>query len=52
MSTYIVAADGDLDDAFTLYAWNIELAAVLQGVMAMVEVVTRNTIDRALTSWY
>ncbi len=52
MATYISAADGDLDNAFALYAWNIELAAALQGATAMVEVVTRNAIDSALTAWY
>lgn len=34
------------------YAWNIELAAALQGATAMVEVVTCNAIDQAFTSWY
>ena len=52
MATYISAADGDLDNAFALYAWNIELTAALQGATAMVEVVARNAIDHALTSWH
>ncbi|WP_227469317.1 hypothetical protein [Actinomyces sp. HMSC065F12] len=51
MSTYITATDGDLDSAFELYAWNIELAAALQSATAMVEVVARNAIDHVLTSW-
>lgn len=51
METYIAAADGDLDNAFELYVWNIELAAALQGATAMVEVVVRNAIDRTLTAW-
>lgn len=51
MDTYINAVDGDLDDAFALYAWNIELAAALQGATAMVEVVVRNSIDCTLTAW-
>lgn len=51
METYIAAADGDLDNAFELYSWNIELAAALQGATAMVEVVARNSIDRTLTAW-
>ena len=52
MATYVTAADGDLDKAFELYAWNIQLATALQGATAMVEVVARNAIDHALTSWY
>lgn len=51
MSTYIAATDGDLDSAFELYAWNIELAAALQSATAMVEVVARNAIEHVLTSW-
>lgn len=51
METYIAAADGDLDNAFALYAWNIDLATALQGATAMVEVVVRNIIDRTLTAW-
>lgn len=34
MATYIKAADGDLDNAFELYAWNIQLATALQGATA------------------
>ncbi len=52
MATYVTAADGDLDKAFELYAWNIQFATALQGATAMVEVVARNAIDHALTSWY
>ena len=52
MATYITAADGDLDNAFELYAWNIQLATALQGATAMVEVVARNAIDHALTAWH
>lgn len=51
MKTYITAADADLDNAFELYAWNIELAAALQGTIAMVEVMVRNSIDRTLLAW-
>lgn len=52
MATYVTAADGDFDNAFELYAWNIQLATALQGATAMVEVVVRNAIDHALTSWH
>lgn len=51
MGTYLTAANGNLDDAFALYNRNIEIAAALQGMTAMVEVVTRNAIDQALTEW-
>lgn len=51
MSTYLAAAKGNFDDAFTLYSRNIQIAATLQGMTAMVEVVARNAIDQALTKW-
>ena len=52
MATYVTAADGKLDNGFELYAWNIQLATALKGATAMMEVVVRNAIDHALTSWH
>lgn len=51
MSTYLGACSGDIDDAFTLYRRNIDIASSIQAITAMVEVVSRNAIDRALTGY-
>ena len=51
LSTYLTAVDGDLDAAFELYAWNIQVAGAALSATAMVEVVVRNSIDRTLTAW-
>lgn len=51
MSTYLDACSGDIDDAFTLYRRNIDIASSIQAITAMVEVVSRNAIDRALTGY-
>lgn len=51
MATYLDAMDGNIETAFVLYNRNIQLATALQGMTAMVEVVARNAIDRALTEW-
>ena len=51
MSTYLNVAHGELDDAFTAYAWNIRLAGALLSATGMVEVVVRNSIDHTLTAW-
>lgn len=51
MGTYLGATGGNLEAAFALYNRNIQLAAALQSMTAMVEVVARNAIDQALTEW-
>lgn len=51
MTTYLTACNGQLNDAFALYQRNLDIAAALQRMTAMVEVVTRNAIDRQLSEW-
>lgn len=48
MTTYLDACEGQVDEAFSLYQHNLEIAASIQGMTAMVEVVVRNAIDRSL----
>ncbi|EPD26651.1 hypothetical protein ACXITP_02555 [Actinotignum sanguinis] len=45
MGTYLIATNGNVDDAFGLYERNIRIASALQRVTAMVEVVVRNAMD-------
>lgn len=45
------ASTGDIEDAFTLYRQNIDIASSIQAITAMVEVVSRNAIDCALTGY-
>ncbi|MEU4564863.1 hypothetical protein AB0F72_41335 [Actinoplanes sp. NPDC023936] len=51
MGPYDAAANGDLDTAFELYAWNSELSAALAAPIGHVEVVLRNAIHENLTAW-
>ena len=51
MDTYLQASNGDLNQAFAFYRKNMQIAGTLQMATAMVEVVVRNAIDRALVKW-
>lgn len=51
LGSYLKAANGDLEDAFALYEWNIEAAASALSMAAMVEVVVRNALDRRMADW-
>lgn len=51
LGSYFSAAEGDIDAAFALYEWNIEVAAAALSLTAMVEVVLRNAIDREMRTW-
>lgn len=51
MSTYLNACDGHLDEAFVLYQHNLDIAASIQRMTGMVEVVTRNSIDNSLANY-
>ncbi|UGT69143.1 hypothetical protein LTT66_02720 [Nocardia gipuzkoensis] len=51
MAPHLTAASGDRDLALALYQWNLQLAAALQEVLGVVEVVVRNAIDEQLRAW-
>lgn len=51
LGSYLTASDGELEQAFALYEWNIEAAAAALSLTAMVEVVVRNALDSQMTSW-
>lgn len=51
MSTYMLAAQGDLDLALRLYLWNGRMAAALFETLSVTEVIYRNAIDTALRQW-
>lgn len=50
LGSYYRAASGDRDAAFALYEWNIEASASAVSLSAMVEVVLRNALDRAMSA--
>lgn len=50
----LTAYTGDLTnaaDALPMYQWNIDAGAAVLAMSAMVEVLVRNAMDRALTAW-
>ena len=49
--SYREVAQGDLDAAFALYEWNIDVAAAALSLTAMVEVLLRNALDREMRAW-
>lgn len=51
LGSYLSAAKGDIDAAFALYEWNIEVAAAALSLTAMVEVVLRNALDNEMRTW-
>lgn len=51
MAPYLAATHGDLRHAFELYDWNVEASAAVLAVVARVEVVLRNALDRRLRGW-
>jgi hypothetical protein len=48
MEPYVRFAEGRLDSAFRLYAWNVEVSAAFAGPLHCLEVVLRNAMHRAL----
>ena len=51
LGSYLSASDGDLEEAFALYEWNIEASAAALSLSAMVEVVVRNSLDAQMRNW-
>lgn len=51
LGSYMVAADGDLELAFTLYEWNMRASAAVLTTTGMVEVLVRNALDEQLMGW-
>lgn len=48
---YRTAANGDLPTALRLYEWNAELSSALGKTLGHLEVVLRNSMNDALTTW-
>lgn len=51
LSSYLAASGGDLDQALQLYEWNSLMSGALHEDIGRVEVVLRNALDQALTSY-
>jgi hypothetical protein len=51
LGSYLRASGGDVSDAFALYEWNMRAAASVMELTSMVEVLTRNALDRELRDW-
>ncbi len=51
LGSYWEAAQGDLEAAFALYEWNIDVSAAALSLTAMVEVLLRNALDREMRAW-
>ena len=51
LGSYLDASNGDIDSAFALYEWNIDVAAAALSLTAMVEVILRNAIDKQMRVW-
>jgi hypothetical protein len=50
LGSYVRACD-DVDAAFALYEWNIEVSAAAMSMTAMVEVLVRNALDEQMRKW-
>lgn len=48
LKPYLAESDGDAEQALQLYAWNAEISAACMEVVAYVEVMLRNAVDREL----
>lgn len=51
LGSYMAATGDDIDAAFALYEWNIDVAGAALSLTAMVEVVVRNALDRQMQAW-
>lgn len=52
LTSYLAACAGDLPAALRLYEWNCAVSGALFEVLGDVEVVVRNALHEALTSWH
>ena len=50
LSSY-TRSSGSADGAFRLYEWNIKAASSVMALTGVVEVITRNALDRELHAW-
>src|SRR6476661_6896252 len=51
LGSYLAASGGDVEEAFKLYEWNIDVAGAALSLTAMVEVLVRNALDRQMRAW-
>lgn len=51
LSSYLTAANDDLDAALRLYEWNTNASAGTLSLISMTEVIVRNAMDAALSQW-
>lgn len=49
LSPYIIAADGNLNNAVELYRWNIQISGAFYEALSIAEVSLRNSLDNQLT---
>ena len=51
LGSYLDAANSDIEAAFALYEWNIEVAAAALSLTAMVELLLRIALDAQMQAW-
>ncbi len=51
LGSYLHTCGGGVPEAFELYEWNMRAAASVMELTSMVEVLTRNALDRELRAW-
>lgn len=51
LGSYLAASRGEVDGAFELYEWNIDVAGAALSLTAMIEVLVRNALDRQMRAW-
>jgi len=51
LNQYVAMTPGDLTGALDMYAWNAELVAALTETIGHAEVILRNALHEALTTW-
>lgn len=48
LQSYLIASNGDIDEALALYRWNVEISSAIFSVLSDVEISLRNSIDREM----
>lgn len=48
LQSYLIASNGDINEALALYRWNVEVSSAIFSVLSDVEIALRNSIDREM----
>lgn len=48
LQSYLIASNGDIEEALNLYRWNAEISSALFSVLSDVEIAFRNAIDQRM----